>query len=80
MHYAVENRHFDITKMLIHAGAETDIYDSAGLTPRDIAISLGLTEFENLFPVEITDCLPSAAEHYKSYQDLAPMIFPDHKM
>lgn len=80
MHYAVENRHYDITKMLIAAGAETNVCDLAGLTPRDIAISLALTDFEELLPEEIVDSLPTTAEQYKSYHDLVPMIFPDHKM
>lgn len=80
LHYAVENRHYDIAKMLIDAGAETDICDLAGLTPRDIATSLALTDFEELLPEAIVDSLPTSAEQYKSYHDLVPTIFPDHKM
>lgn len=64
--------------MLLNAGADIEVYNSEGLTPYQVAISLALTDIEELFPEEITDCLPVSADQYKTYQDIAPLIFPEH--
>lgn len=79
MHYAVENRHFEIVEMLIGEGAEIEICDRDGLKPRDVAVSLGLTDIEALFPEEVLDFLPTSAEQYETYKDIAPSIFPEQE-
>lgn len=79
LHYAVQNNHFDIVQMLVNAGVDIEISNSAGLKPRDLATSLALTEIEELFPEEIVDFLPVSADQYRTYQDLNPFIFPEHK-
>lgn len=63
--------------MLINAGADIEVYNSEGQTPHQVAISLALTDIEKLFPEEIVDFLPVSAEQYKTYQDIAPLIFPE---
>lgn len=81
LHYAVENDRIDIVKMLIDAGASTEMYDCAGCRPRDVAISMGLTEIEKLFPEDDEEyILPQEATQYETFRDLVPSIFPDHKM
>ncbi|KAG4070491.1 hypothetical protein HA402_005723 [Bradysia odoriphaga] len=79
LHYAVENQHFDIVEMLIKEGADIEVCDRDGLKPRDVAVSLGLRDIEELFPEEILDFLPTSAEQYETFEDIAPSIFPDHK-
>lgn len=79
LHYAVQNNHFDIVQMLINAGVDTEVCNAAGLKPRDLAASLALTEIEELFPEVIVDILPVSADQYRTYHDLNPLIFPDHK-
>lgn len=79
MHYAVQSKHIDIVKMLLDAGAETEVFNAYGLKPADLAISLGCTELQDLFPVEIVDDIPIESEQYRTYMDLAPTIFPDHE-
>lgn len=66
--------------MLINSGADTETVNAAGLTPHDLAVSLDLHDIEELFPVEVVECLPTSAGQYTSYEDLVPVIFPDHKM
>lgn len=65
--------------MLMNEGADIEICDRDGLKPRDVAISLGLTDIEELFPEEILDFLPTSAEQYETFKDIAPTIFPEHK-
>lgn len=80
MHYAVENKHVEIVKLLINAGANKDITNSHGATPREVAMTVGHIELEELFPQEIMDdILPLEAEQYRTYKDLAPQVFPDHE-
>lgn len=79
LHYAVENKHIDIVELLITEGADIEICDRDGLKPRDVAVSLGLTNIEALFPEEILDFLPTTAEQYETFEDIAPTIFPEHK-
>lgn len=64
--------------MLISAGADIEMSNLYGRTPRDMAVELDLADIEELFPVEIIDTIPLGSEQYQTYQDLAPMIFPDH--
>lgn len=70
----------DIIRILINAGADTEIFNAAGLKPRDLAVSLALTEIEELFPEENVDYLPATVDQYRTYRDLNPLIFPDYTM
>jgi len=77
LHYAVQNKHIEIVKMLLDAGADTEVINSNGLKPGDLATALGHNELEYLFPIDIPDDIPIQAEQYRTYEDLAPLIFPD---
>ncbi|KAJ6647860.1 Ankyrin repeat, SAM and basic leucine zipper domain-containing protein 1, partial [Pseudolycoriella hygida] len=81
LHHAVKKSHIEIARMLVEADADTEIYNSAGLTPSALASSLGLTDFEDLFPEEvIDDDIPASAEEYQTYRDLAPQAFPEYEV
>lgn len=38
LHYAVQNKHIEVVKMLLKAGADINAVNSYGLKPRDVAI------------------------------------------
>ncbi|XP_050090421.1 ankyrin repeat, SAM and basic leucine zipper domain-containing protein 1 [Anopheles aquasalis] len=68
---AVINNHYEIVKGLLRAGAQPNIVNRAGFTPRQCAILAGHTEVAELFPAEEEPYLVAAKyRNYSNYKDL----------
>ncbi|XP_035793333.1 ankyrin repeat, SAM and basic leucine zipper domain-containing protein 1-like [Anopheles albimanus] len=68
---AVINNHYEIVKVLLRAGAQSNIVNRAGFTPRQCAILAGHTEVAELFPAEEEPYLVEAKyRNYSNYKDL----------
>ncbi|XP_049546434.1 ankyrin repeat, SAM and basic leucine zipper domain-containing protein 1 [Anopheles darlingi] len=68
---AVINNHYEIVKVLLRAGAQANIVNRAGFTPRQCAILAGHTELAELFPAEEEPYIVEAKyRNYSGYKDL----------
>lgn len=75
--YAVNDNRFEATKILIEAGALTDVEDRYHSTPKMLAQEKGFDSIVELFPPDpIIECVPNSFHSYQTYKDLIPTVFP----
>ncbi|XP_058119304.1 ankyrin repeat, SAM and basic leucine zipper domain-containing protein 1 [Anopheles ziemanni] len=68
--HAVKNNRLEIVKVLLRAGAPTNIVNREGFTPRQCAVTANYMDIADLLPAE-EDCyeLPAKYMTYKNYRD-----------